>query len=110
MFGIASHLPDPPPPELPVINWIKNDPKEHQLFTDGSVFLVALRVGKNGGPYNWEMDVVAVDCDGEGMNLKSRDCGCFYDGWIWSDIEYFALIEGYLPSKENRPNATIGEK
>ena len=85
--------------EMPQIKWIKNDPGKHKWFSDGSRFLVALRVGKNGGPYHWEYAVVITDCDGEGMQLRSGcDDGCYYSDWTWLDFEYFALLEGSIPT------------
>lgn len=84
--------------DLPSIQWIKNDPKKHTWFTDGSVFLVALRTGKSGGPYTWDFDKVRINAD-ENMSLTISECGCSYDAWSWEDFEYFALLEGSMPTE-----------
>lgn len=84
--------------EVPKIEWVKNDPKLHQWFSDGSVFLVALQTGKNGGPYKWDFDVVEVNCDGDGMFLQYPHGGEAYSDWEWTDFEYFQLMEGEMPT------------
>lgn len=84
---------------LPEITWIRNDAQKHQWFQDGSVFLVALRTGKTGGPYTWDFDVVTLNADGESMSLDTRECRCSYSNWSWSDFEYFHLIEGVMPTE-----------
>lgn len=87
-------------PALPKINWIKNDPDKHQWFEDGSVFLVALRVKNNKTKIEkWEFDMVAANCDGEGMSLHYRQ-GEPYDAWTWPDFEYFTVVEGQEPIKK----------
>jgi hypothetical protein len=83
----------------PQIEWIKNDPGKHQVFGDGSTFLVALQVGPTGGPYKWDFDVVKANCDGESMYLEDRE-GNAYSTWDWSDFEFFALLEGEIPQPE----------
>lgn len=80
----------------PKINWIKNNPNKHRYFIDGSTFLVAVQVSKNGGTPRWEFNVVRANCDGEGMFLEHIN-GESYDDWLWEDLEYFHLIEGNLP-------------
>lgn len=87
--------------ELPQINWVKNDPKLYNTFTDGSVFLVALRV-MNGflGKEYWQFDVVEFDCDGDGASLYYRGKSECYDSWVWDDFEYFMLLEGRMPTNE----------
>ena len=82
--------------ELPSIKWVKNDPEVHQLFEDGTVFIVALQVRHKKGPPQWDFDVVETDCVGEGMTLKYRG-GEPYDSWDWTDFEYFALLDGEMP-------------
>jgi hypothetical protein len=84
--------------DLPEIKWIKNDPKKHQWFYDGSVFLVALRTGKTGGPYKWDFETVTVSADGESMSFNQRECGCDYSSWSWEDFEYFHVLEGQEPT------------
>lgn len=82
----------------PSITWAENTEEFHNaLFSDGSIFLVALQVGKLGGPYKWDFDVVKANCDGEGMVLEDRE-GNPYDAWQWDDFEYFALLEGEMPT------------
>lgn len=84
--------------EMPGINWIKNTPEyQKATFSDGSVFLVALQLGPEGGPYKWDFDVVQVSCDGEWMVLNTRECSCSYSAWSWDDFEYFALLDGEMP-------------
>ena len=84
----------------PTMNWVKNDPKKHQWFEDGSEFLVALRVTSKGRA-RWEFDVVRVNCDGEGMSLEYRE-GESYSSWSWSNFEWFMLLDGTMPTE--RPN------
>lgn len=84
--------------ELPSINWIKNDPLKFNSFSDGSVFLVAYKVRIDGDPPVWAFDVVEVGCDDERMNLYFRDKVESYDGWDWECFEYFALLEGDMPT------------
>lgn len=91
------HVPDTD--QLPAIKWVKNTPKYHSaMFQDQSVFLVALKTGKTGGPYTWSFDTVKTNCDGEGMTLETPECGCAYSAWSWDDFEYFALIDGEMPT------------
>lgn len=85
--------------DFPVINWVKNDPKKHRYFLDGSSFLVALKVSIKGGPFFWEFHAIQVDCDGENMSLRYRG-GDSFDEWTWDDLEFFHLIEGEMPTSE----------
>jgi hypothetical protein len=48
---------------------------------------------------DWEFDVVETDCDGERMTLRYRD-GESYDAWVFDDFEFFALLEGEMPTAE----------
>lgn len=82
----------------PSIDWVRNDPEQHQLFSDGSIFLVALQTGKSGGPYTWDFDVVKANCDEDGMTLVDRE-GNSYDAWSWDDFEFFKLLEGDMPTR-----------
>ena len=89
----------------PQISWVKNDPKKHTVFEDGSTFLVALRVNK-GFKLHWEFDVVKWDCDGEGGHMVHRGANGIYeayDVWEWEDFEYFYLIEGSMPTNGSAP-------
>lgn len=83
----------------PHIDWVKNDKEKHQFFTDGSRFLVALQVGRQGGPYEWEFAIVVTNCDGEGMTLQWPE-GEYYSDWNWEDFEWFKLLEGEMPTAE----------
>lgn len=84
---------------LPFIPWVKNDPKKFKFFTDGGVFLVALQVKNNKtGVSRWEFDVVEFDCDVEGASLYYRGKPEAYDSWAWEDFEFFALLEGDMPT------------
>jgi len=82
----------------PKIKWIKNDPKKYSYFQEGSVFLVALQTGKTGGLYGWDFDVVEFDSDEDGASLWYRGKEAIYDSWVWSDFEYFMLLEGEMPT------------
>jgi hypothetical protein len=86
--------------KLPQINWIKNDPEKYKHFTEGSTFLVALKVRRNkDGTEFWDFDVVTCECDDEGVNLMYRGYAREpYDAWTWRDFEYFALLEGKMPT------------
>jgi len=87
------------PDKLPNIKWIKNE--GFTSFTDGSVFIVALRVEDDKTKtLNWDFDVVEFDCDGEGASLYYRGKFESYTDWDWDDFEYFALLSGDMPSKE----------
>ena len=81
------------------INWIKNDPEKHQWFEDGSVFLVAyvIHIAKTGKTRQ-DYDVVVVSCDGGDFQLNLRN-GEPYDDWTWEDFDYFALIDGNIPTR-----------
>lgn len=85
--------------ETPHIKWIKNDPKKHAWFQDGSVFLVALRTRIKNGPLTWKYETIRVDCDGDDFTLLTNECHCTYDSWQWRDFEYFALLEGEVPTE-----------
>ena len=79
---------------LPKINWIKNNPDEHQIFIDGSVFLVAVELS-NG---SWDFAVIEARAD-ESLSFYVKD-GEYYCAWDWSDVCYFHLMEGEMPCKE----------
>lgn len=81
----------------PIINWIKMDPSKHNQFSEGDVYLIALRTGKNGGPYTWEIDRVKIFAD-DGKSSLVYECGCSYDSWSWDDVEYFSVVEGSEPT------------
>lgn len=84
------------------LTWIKNDPEKHNVFSDGSVFLVAIEVNNNKtGKTRWDFDVLRFDCDGESAYLTYRDSHEFYDKWCWSDFDYFILLEGDMPTSED---------
>jgi hypothetical protein len=87
--------------DTPKIDWVKNDPKQHRYFIDGSKFLVALQVSNNKtGVTKWEFDTVMADCDGESMGLRCPCNGDTYDAWLWEDFEFFALLGGEMPTAE----------
>lgn len=86
---------------IPAITWIKNDPEKFNVFEDGSRFLVAIWVTNNKTKKSrWDLDVVRWNCDGESAHLE-YDNGDSYDSWNWEDVEYFALIEGAMPTTWN---------
>jgi hypothetical protein len=90
---------------FPKINWIKNDPKKYNCFTDGSVFLVALQVTNNKTKQTkWEFDVIEADCDSESCTWRYRERGECYSSWQWGDFEYFALLEGDMPNYSDGEN------
>lgn len=85
---------------LPEIKWVKNDPKKHIYFQDGSVFLIALQtIDKETKESAWEFDVVQIHADDESFYLRTRE-GEPYDCWSWGDVEYFHLIDGVLPTED----------
>lgn len=86
----------------PEINWIKNERGKYKSFTDGSEFLIALKVRNNRTKTErWEFDCVKFDCDGDGASLKYRSEECeYYSSWEWDDFEYFCLLDGEMPSVE----------
>jgi hypothetical protein len=85
--------------EAPKIDWVKNDPTKHRVFADGSRFLVALRCGSEEAGYQWEFATVSVQCDEDEFTLLEPG-GDTYDAWNWEDFEYFALLDGEMPSQE----------
>ena len=84
---------------VPETNWIENDPKKYNSFSDGSAFLIAVNVtNTKSGQTNWEFDCVEFDCDGDGANLVYRGSREPFDSWSWDDIEFFHLLEGDMPT------------
>ena len=83
---------------LPRTDWIKNDPKKHQWFEDGSEFLFALQVTNNRtGVTKWEFACIRVNCDDEWLALEYQG-GEPYDAWEWKDFEWFILLDGVMPT------------
>jgi len=85
----------------PEIEWVKNDPKKYNRFSDESRFLVAVQV-KNSvrRDVRWEFDVVTVKCDGDWMVLEYGG-GETYDAWNFSDFGYFKLLDGEMPTYDS---------
>ena len=87
--------------ELPKINWIKNDKEIHQLFEDGSAFLVALQVTDNKTKITkWMFDCIRVACDGDWFVMEYLG-GETYDAREWSDFEYFHVLDGHAPEPKH---------
>lgn len=82
----------------PVIKWVKNNPEKYNWFMDGSEFLGALRVkNERTGKTAWEYHIVRANCDGENVYWEYQG-GESFDGWDFSDFEYFYLLSGEMPS------------
>ena len=87
---------------LPVINWIKKEKDKHNFHTDGNRYLIALQVRSMSQPLNdvyWDYFIICVTCDGEGAEL-SYENGDIFDAWSWDDVEYFAVLDGEMPTNE----------
>lgn len=80
----------------PPIQWIGRDDKLHAYHQDGSRYLIAVEMQWPKGLPQWEFAVVQVNADGN-MTLQF-DCGCSYDTWQWDDVEWFALLDGVMPT------------
>ena len=76
--------------------WIRNSSDEHQYFSDGSIFIIAVKLSTG----KYDIDIVYVECDEDYFGMFYRDTGDFYDAWEWDDVEYFILLEGEMPTKE----------
>ena len=72
-----------------------------ELFEDGDQYLVAVRCGKNGGPYYLEYSVIRVHCD-EGyfritLDGDLWDCG-------WDDVEFYIPMSQFkLGARKEQP-------
>lgn len=69
---------------------------EHpELFQNGDVYLVALRVANTKtSKSTWEFYTLVVDCDGEGgMEFKHAHSGAYFGEWTWEDVEYYIKCE-----------------
>jgi hypothetical protein len=85
--------------ELPKLNWVKYDRKEHQAWYDGTRVLIALQVTNNKtNKTQWEFDIVNVTADEDWLALN-YDGGEPYDAWAIDDIEYFAILSGRMPER-----------
>lgn len=81
---------------FPKIKWIKNEPIKYDNHFDGSEYLLSVEVYNNGLNPKYEIYHVIVH-DGE---MFVKECGCPFDGFVWSDIEYFALLSGEMPIQD----------
>ena len=91
---------DNEPLENPVLNWIKNDPKKHKYFLDGSEFLVATKVINNvSKKTRWEISAIEAHADWEDeVYFSYVNGGEVWDSWDWDDVEWFVVLEGECPT------------
>jgi hypothetical protein len=81
------------------MEWRKPDTLPHPK--DAGLFWAAIRTGPNGGPYEWDMHLIALDDETHEVHDD------YYRGWSWAQYELW--MPAVVPTRPDAILSRTGE-